>query len=194
MALATVQEQLLNPLAYKTCLDTKNRTATERIEELLELMNERLRADEEDRMDFKHVYLVIAEPDKLEALCQAPNKYGSLDDSELGKKLQEIYMKGPDVGMFTVLAFENVMAMQSVIAKKHIDYFRHRVALQMSEDDSFTFLKRREASRLQQDGPKPISGFYLDMGNNKQATFKPYCLNDTLYQQITHIAGTLKER
>ena len=86
------------------------------------------------------------------------------------------------------------MSMFGVIAKKNIDFFRHRIALQMSEDDSFTFVKKREASRLQIEGKKPVSSFYIDMGINKFSVFKPYILDEAFYSQIKEICKIQKDK
>jgi len=193
-ALSYLQDNLLKPLGYRVEFATKNKDAEKLISALSNEIKKRLGKDEEDRADYSNIFMCIADPDKLESLCQRPNKYGSLEDSEFGKKLQEIYVQGPSVGIFTILVFESVMSILNVVSKKNIDYFRHRVALQMSEDDSFTFLKRREASKLQSEGKKPIVGFYLDISNNRHSTFKTYCLGNNLSEQIIEIQKLLKDR
>lgn len=193
-ALSYLCDSLLKPLNCKFDYTTKNKEAEISILNLIEELTKRLEQSEEDRADFTNIFLCIADPDKLESLCQTPNKYGNLEDSDLGKKLQEIYVQGPSVGIFTVLAFESVMSILAVISKKNMNYFRHRVALQMSEDDSFNFLKKREASKLQNESKKPIVGFYLDISNNRHATFKAYCLGDNMSKEIIQIHDFLKNR
>jgi len=188
-----VKTSLLDPLSCHNHFATKNKKAEELILEVSKELEKRLSIEEDERVDFSNVFLFIAEPDKVERLCQVPSKYG-LEDSPLGKTLQEIYIKGPSVGIFVFLAFENVMSIDNVVSKRNVSYFRHRIALQMSEDDSFTFLKRRGASKLQSQGKKPIRSFYLDMGNNRQSIFKPYCLGNALFEQITEIQELLKNR
>lgn len=194
VTLKELKDELLTPLGCEVKFASKNKESEGILSDLLSELERRLQEDEDERQDFGNIYLCIADPDKFEALCQVPNKFGSMEDTELGGKLQEIYVKGPSVGIFTTLAVESVMSLFSVLSKRNLDYFRHRVALQMSEDDSFTFIKRREASKLQIEGKKPICGFYLDVSNNRHATFKAYCLGEDMTLQLKEICTALKTR
>ena len=55
-----------------------------------------------------------------------------------------------------------------------LPHFRHRVALQMSEDESFTFVRGRKAAQLQLEGTVPINALYLNLEHEKAVRFKPY--------------------
>ncbi|PXY02538.1 DNA translocase FtsK [Marinifilum breve] len=191
-ALRFITDDLLNPLGIRVKLISKNSEINDIIHQIDQELEQRKQS--EDPEEEANIFLLGADLDKSDDFCQVPNKYGTMEDSELGKLLQKIFTNGPSKGIYSFFSFESVMSMLNVISKRNIDFFRHRVALQMSEDDSFTFLKKRDASRLQLDGKKPICGFYIDINNNKSSFFKPYCLSDNLYQQISEIGQTLKNR
>jgi S-DNA-T family DNA segregation ATPase FtsK/SpoIIIE len=79
--------------------------------------------------------------------------------------------------------------------------FRHRIALQMSEDDSHTLTRGRKASQLQLEGPTPICALYLDVENDASVRFKPYssdpavvAQNEELINQVRMIGETLAAR
>ena len=92
--------------------------------------------------------------------------------------------------------FSQPSVMMRILGKSGLLQFRHRVALQMSEDDSFTYIQGRQASLLQKDGPQPIVGFYKDMNGGRQTRFKPYCVDDaaTWATQMAFISSKLKQR
>ncbi|MEM0952472.1 MAG: hypothetical protein AAGI66_10090 [Cyanobacteria bacterium P01_H01_bin.74] len=100
-ALLEAHAQLLDSVGYEAHFAARRKEAGLSIAGVSALLHDRLAVDEEDRDSFKDVFLVMADPDKLEALCQVPNKYGNLEDSELGKQLQQIFVKGPAVGIYT---------------------------------------------------------------------------------------------
>ncbi len=58
--------------------------------------------------------------------------------------------------------------------------FRHRVALQMSEDESLTLMRSRKAAQLQNEGPQPVAALYLDVENDASLRFKPYSVEATI--------------
>jgi S-DNA-T family DNA segregation ATPase FtsK/SpoIIIE len=79
--------------------------------------------------------------------------------------------------------------------------FRHRVALQMSEDDSHTLTRGRKASQLQHEGPTPVCGLYVDVENDASVRFKPYssdpavvAQNEELVDQVRMIGEMLSKR
>jgi S-DNA-T family DNA segregation ATPase FtsK/SpoIIIE len=79
--------------------------------------------------------------------------------------------------------------------------FRHRVALQMSEDDSHTLTRGRKASQLQLEGPTPVCALYVDVENDSVVRFKPYssdpslvAQNESLIDQIGIIGEQLSNR
>ena len=71
--------------------------------------------------------------------------------------------------------------------------FRHRVALQMSEDESLTFVRSRKAAQLQSEGPSPVAALYLDVENDQTLRFKPYSIESTIdfNKQLEQIGQTI---
>lgn len=193
-SLSFIKEEMINSLGIEYKFITKNTELSSLLNELVEELNNRINRDEDEILESKNIFLIATDIENFDSLCQVPNKYGTLEDSELGRKLQKIYTQGSSKGIYSIFAFESVMSMLSVVSKKNIDFFRHRIALQMSEDDSFTYVKRREASKLQNEGKEPICAFYIDMGINKYSLFKPYCLNENIYSQIKKISQIIKNR
>ncbi len=150
--------------------------------------------DENERLSLPSIFLVMTELDRVDEMTQVPTKYGTMEDSEMGKELKQIYLEGASLGIHVILSFEGVMPMKNTIGTKSLDYFRHRIALQMSEDDSFTFVRKRAPSKLQEQGAKPICAYYLDVNSNKDSTFKPYVVGNTLDEEIFNISNTLAKR
>jgi DNA segregation ATPase FtsK/SpoIIIE, S-DNA-T family len=192
-AITFIKDELIVPLGIENRYVTNNSELINVLDDLNKELENRKNEDE-DLDESKNIFIFGIDIENFDSLCQIPNKYGTLEDSELGIKLQNIYTSGPPKGIYTIFSFESVMSMFGVVAKKNIDFFRHRIALQMSEDDSFTFVKRREASRLVFEGKKPISSFYIDMGINKFSVFKPYFLDETFYSQINEICKLQKNK
>jgi S-DNA-T family DNA segregation ATPase FtsK/SpoIIIE len=78
-------------------------------------------------------------------------------------------------------------------------HFRHRVALHMSDDESFLFVHSRKAAQLQAEGSPPICALYLDVENDKSVRFKPYSIDkgmqqDSLIEQIQQVGKLLAQR
>jgi S-DNA-T family DNA segregation ATPase FtsK/SpoIIIE len=74
--------------------------------------------------------------------------------------------------------------------RNEIESFRHKIALQMSEEDSFRLLKTRDAAKLQADGKKPIYALHIDQMQNRPVKFKPYCYTqqENLTSNLVHLA------
>jgi DNA segregation ATPase FtsK/SpoIIIE, S-DNA-T family len=103
-------------------------------------------------------------------------------------------VEGSRFGIHLILSFSSLRSCLNVIdERRDLVNFRHRVALQMSEDESFTFVRNRTASRLQLDGNKPIAALYLDVENDRAVRFKPYSTDSTisLDEQLHQITTAL---
>ena len=146
-------ETFLTPLGYNTQVGHSDKDVFPILNELILLIQERKQLDEIDRLNIPSVILVISEADRIDDLVQTTGKYGLPEQTDLGEQLQTVIENGPSLGIHLVLLFESVLPMMNVVDKKSLDLFRHRIALQMSEEDSFTFVKNRQASRLQ--GKRP---------------------------------------
>ena len=186
--------ELARGLGYHTQLPKRPAEVQEAIEALATETNRRHALEDEAVTELPSIFLVITEADRIDDLLQAPSKYGTLEDSPLGAQLRLIYSRGPKLGIHLLMALEAYMPLTSVIGSKGLDFFRHRIAMQMSEDDAFSFVRNRVASRLEVEPPPPIRACYLDMGSNRTLIFKPYVIGPKQRQELDHIRTTLQQR
>lgn len=97
------------------------------------------------------------------------------DMSEHGKLMSYILEHGPLVGIFTILQVSELGSIKKSIDSP-LSFFNHRIALQMSEDDSRDFINSAIASKLY-DKRRPSSenrAYYYNNNNNSIVKFKPY--------------------
>lgn len=128
-------------------------------------------------------------------LRREQDRFGGMVDSPLGQSLARLLADGGLVGTHFILSFSSVTAMSHIIdPRKGLNNFRHRIALQMGEEESHTFIRSRKASRLQQQGNKQVRALYVDMVSNKEVIFKPYMQNDVLMEQVLQIGNLLARR
>ncbi len=192
-ALEYIVQELLTPLGIMV----KRITSQNELEEFVsELETEFHRRNYKNNADlhYPNTYIIGADIDRCDKLCQFQNNFGVLEKEALGLRLQKLLINGASKGIHSILSFESVMAMQNIISKKNLGYFRHRIALQMYEFDSFTFIKKIDASQLEDDNGEAVSAIYWDLSNNNNSQFKPYCLNNNLKQTIKHIFKKIKHR
>ena len=85
--------------------------------------------------------------------------------------------------------------------RRGLVHFRHRVALQMSEDESHAFVRSRKASQLQIEGPSPVCALYLDTESDRSVRFKPYssdpatqAAGESLFDQLAMLGRELAPR
>ncbi|HYI63196.1 MAG TPA: FtsK/SpoIIIE domain-containing protein [Acidimicrobiales bacterium] len=117
--------------------------------------------------------------DRCDALRQVEDAYGS-SESELGARLSLVFGKGPPVGVHSLCSFAYVGAVTAVVGTSGLNQaFRHRVALQMSDDESFELLRSSAASKLPSaageiGARQAVTALYLDRQSNVAMPFKPY--------------------
>lgn len=164
------------------------------------LMSEIEQADEPTYL------LCLNEPDRIAALHRVSDDFG-FSDSELGTVLETILTQGPGLGVHVVASFSGLGVVSSVMGVKSIqNRFAHRIALQMSEDDSFAFVRSSHASKLQPDGERPVAALLFNNHRQDSVRFKPYSLRSqgggnrdgpargSLLDQIAHIGRRLERR
>ena len=99
------------------------------------------------------------------------------------------------MGIYVVLSSPGVISLQNVIPKKQFMYFRHRIALQISEQESFDFLQNRQGALLQAHGDVPTVAFYADINGNRSMKFKPYSIKDEGFDfQFDHIRDLILKK
>ena len=188
-----VCEDVLRPAGFTPALVKQRRAACKALEKMETILDERKFMDEEQKATRPSFFVFIAEADHFDELVPAGIRY-DVEDSLTGSILYRLYNEGPPLGIHLIASFSAVAILLSILVKDRITYFRHRIGMQMSEDDSFKFVRGRNASRLQEVNSKPIAALYTDVINNRETRFKPYSLDATIdfTMQLRDIGTTLK--
>ncbi len=123
------------------------------------------------------VVLLLQQPDRVTSLRRLTDDFGRRD-SEVGQALRRLLADGPTLGIHVVLAVPSLGVLRSVVADRVIQSeVRHRLVLQMSEDDSFALVRSALASKLQTDGDRPVAALAFDSHSQSTVRFKPYSLS-----------------
>lgn len=200
--LQEVTESVLLPAGFSVRFSKETGKAESHLTALVDEMDRRRVLSDEEIARAPSIFVVMTELDSIETLRRKVDSYGGMAESFLGEKLRRLYLEGPPLGIHLVLSFVGVRPMANVIDERRgLINFRHRVALQMSEDESHTFARNRKASQLQVEGPTPICALYIDLENDKSVRFKPYssdasmvAQNESLLDQLRVIGIELSER
>lgn len=131
--------------------------------------------DEEQMLAQPTIYIVINEAQRASELQKQAGRYGVKEHGNLGATISELLEQGAEYGIHIVMSFDNVRAVTKVFERRDIDLFKHKIALQMSEDDSFCVIKSRHAALLQQTTKVPVYALYANASKNQPIKFKPYC-------------------
>jgi S-DNA-T family DNA segregation ATPase FtsK/SpoIIIE len=194
-ALRMVGDSILRPTGFSVEFTRSNKEVSPLIDSLIAEIERRVQLEDDERIAEPSIFVVMTELDQVDEIRRQADSYGMVD-SPLGEKLRRLCMEGSRLGIHLILSFSGLRAMLNVIdERRDLINFRHRVALQMSEDESFTFVRNRLASRLQLDGSKPISALYLDVESDRTVRFKPYSTESTipLDSQLHEMSNTLKQ-
>jgi S-DNA-T family DNA segregation ATPase FtsK/SpoIIIE len=172
--LPTIRESLITACGF--VVDYVNESGVEGlIDKLCGELDRRNQLNDIEKNQSPSIFVVKTELERIRELRRSLDKFSSMVDTPLGEKLRRLYVDGSFVGIHLILSFSAVTSMQHIIdPKRGLINFRHRIALQMSEDDSHTLLQSRAASRLQQHGSEQIRALYVDTDGNKETIFKPY--------------------
>ena len=139
-------------------------------------LEQREQIDEDARAASKTLLIILSEPDRVPGLLRLNDDYGSID-SDLGRSLRQLLTRGSAVGIHVVLSVGSLGLLRTVLADKQVhDDIRHRVVLQLPEDDSFVLVRSSEATRLQADGDRPLAALAFDTHRQQAVRFKPYSL------------------
>ena len=193
--LGAFSEDVLRKARYNVQFATKVKDIKAGITEVMGILKKRLSLDQDERMDLKPLVLVLTEPEEIEDLNLVVDKNGFKTDSELGKDLEFIYTNGSSAGVHLTLSSSGVIPLLNVLQKKQLPHFRHRVSLQISEQESFDLFGARVGSQLQMHGDEPVVAFYKDMNGNSQVKFKPYSVTDKGFEnQFAHLKKLVLSR
>lgn len=194
---------VLAKLGYGVTFTRSDGEAAAVLETALAEVERRRSLVEDDRIDEPTMLVVLNEPDRVAALQRVPDDW-SMTDSELGIQLKSLVTQGPSVGVHVVVAATSLGVAKSVLAERSIQHdFVTHVAMQMSEDDSFVFVRSSAASKLQLDGDRPVAALLFNNRRQESIKFKPYSIvpaeesdggYGTLLDQIELAADRLAER
>lgn len=193
--LGAFSDDVLQKAGYNVQFATKVKDIKAGINGVKEILKKRLSLDQDERMDLKPLVVVITEPEEIEDLNLVVDKNGFKTDSELGKDLEFVYTNGSSGGVHLILSSSGVIPLLNVLQKKQLKHFRHRVSLQISEQESFDLFEARAGSQLQMHGDEPVVAFYKDMNGNSQVKFKPYSVTDKGFEnQFAHLKKLVLSR
>jgi S-DNA-T family DNA segregation ATPase FtsK/SpoIIIE len=200
--LQAAAESLLGRAGFAARFSTDPSAADPLLGELTAELDRRKAMPENQLVGEPSLFVMMTELDGIEALRRKPDAYGGLTNSPGGENLRRLYVEGPPLGIHLILSFSGVRPMTNVIDERRgLINFRHRVALQMSEDDSHTLTRGRRASQLQLEGPMPVCALYVDVENDTAVRFKPYSVdqaqvaqNESLVDQVRQIGEQLSHR
>ena len=193
--LCMMANEVLAKAGYTVYYATKVKDIKADLHNVVTTLNERRNLDQDERMDLKSIILIMTEPEDIEDLNLVQDKMGFKLDSEMGKELELVYSNGTIAGIHLILSSPGMISLLNVIQKKQLQYFRHRVALQISEQESFDLFGAREGSRLQIHGDEPVMALYKDINGNTQTKFKPYSLTDNRFDnQFNHLKTLILNR
>jgi S-DNA-T family DNA segregation ATPase FtsK/SpoIIIE len=146
------------------------------IEAAVTEIERRLELPELERLQQPTLLVTLAEPNRTPALVRVADDYGYAD-APLTRRLQHVLDHGPAVGVHVIAGFTSVGTAVGIISDKRLQAaFRHKVAMQMSEDDSFVMVRSPKASKLQPDGPRPVAALLFDAQSDRALKFKPYTI------------------
>lgn len=200
--LQVVCDSVLQPAGFDIQFSREIREIEDILNALIIELDRRRSLSEEEMANTSSMFVTITELDGIETIRRKADAYGGIAESPLGEKLRRLYLEGSPLGIHLILSFSGVRPMANVIDERRgLVNFRHRVALQMSEDESHTFARSRKASQLQIEGPMPICALYVDLENDRAIRFKPYSSdsstvtqNESLIDQLSQIGNELAER
>ncbi|GAB6041855.1 FtsK/SpoIIIE domain-containing protein [Endothiovibrio diazotrophicus] len=164
------------------------------LDQLIDELDKRKQLPEHELIDQPTLFMVLTDADSWQALNKVAGQYGTQQLSPAGEKLSRLCSEGPVRGIHLITTVGSATMIDHLFDRgKFEQTFKHRIALQMSEDDSFFFLKGRDASTLQAKGSSPLVASYVDLLGGKKARFKPYVSNPQipLDEQLKDISSTL---
>ncbi|MGL6261539.1 FtsK/SpoIIIE domain-containing protein [Vibrio sp. WXL210] len=139
--------------------------------------------DEEQMLSQPSIYVMVSDAQRVNELQQQSGRFGVKEHAEAGSIIRNLLEGGAEYGIHLIMSFDNVRSLTKAFERKDIDLFKHKVVLQMSEDDSFALIKSRHAATLQQVTKIPVYALYVNQTLNKPVKFKPYCFSNVDVQQ-----------
>lgn len=193
----------LSEVGFEARIERDEQECEELLRSVASEVERRRAMPEAARHDQPTLLLVLNEPERISALQRNSDEFG-YTDSELGQILRGVIAQGPAVGVHLVMGFPSLGVATSVIAERVVlNEIRHRVAMQMSEDDAFVVVRSNQASKLQVAGERPIAALLFDNQQQRSIKFKPYSIERPLDatedtasfdQQVEAVTSSLARR
>ncbi len=159
------------------CSNMKGAKTAEDVKDFLQFIKDKVidvrKSDPSNPM--KHFFINIFDFQRGR-MFDGMGSHGDLP-SECARLLEYIMKNGPMVGVFTVLQVDNLSNLNR-IGYNTQNLFSHRIALQMSEQDSYKIVGNAAANKLLVLN-RPATNYralYYNNVNNSMTKFKPYRL------------------
>jgi S-DNA-T family DNA segregation ATPase FtsK/SpoIIIE len=196
-----VVDSILQPNGFTHTFTREARNVEPILESLAQEVTARRGLDEAAVLGLPSHIVVMTELDTIDAMCRTTDAYGGMNNSPAGELLSKITREGPAVGVHVILSFANVRAMTKVLDdRRGLDVYQHRVAFQMSEEESHTLVRSRRAAQLQADGPVPVCALYVNLEADQTTKFKPFSIEDAsgrtaqFLEQLQAVGAALGQR
>ena len=135
--------------------------------------------------------VVLHDLDRVGALVMVQDDFGP-EPSELGRTLLDLLRTGPRVGVHLVVSIAAMGSLRVLLPDRAVASFRHRIGLQMSEDDAFSLMTDPTPARLAEREP-PKQGAYLDARRGVPERFVPPSLDMDLPDPVAALLDALNE-
>lgn len=198
--LSQIEKDLAQPAGFAVDFIRAVDAVEEAVFNLIAELDRRAALPSADQARLPEIYVIATELDRVDSLRRQVGSYGMASESAIGEQFARLYVEGPPAGIHFIMSFSGVRPLGSVVdLRAGLDYVRHRVATQMSEDASHSLVRSRRASQLQIDGPTPVCALYFDVENDSSVRFKPYTVKrqmdeNDFQKQIEQIGQKLAER
>jgi S-DNA-T family DNA segregation ATPase FtsK/SpoIIIE len=189
-----LKAEMLDLAGYKCELVTAVTELGTAIESIHRELKNRQKLPEEQIIDQPSLMVFLNEVDRMDSLRPIKDSLGLPRNSVYGDILMTLVSEGPRFGIHIIISTSSVRGLTSVINERQgLNLFAHRIALQMSDDESFTYTRDRKAAELKKTGDRPISALALDLQGNRSTKFKPYIAERTALHETTGVLDQLAQ-
>ena len=173
--LAMWVETIAQPAGISARLENDTTAIVERLSRLAAELDRRLALPDEARLAEPATFIVLVEPERIDALQRKDDGYGGRTESPAGAHLRRLFTEGPAAGLHVVVSCASGRALGGILdLRRSLAHFRFRLLLQMSEDESFDLTASRRAAKLQTDGEQPVNALLFNADASAPLAFKPH--------------------
>ena len=189
-----VSAQVLDPVGYQTQRTRESRQALDWLGQWRAELDRRSTLDEQELQNQPTWLLALVGVDRIPQLARTTSNYGATLDSPDGEKLRHLYTRGPTLGLHVLLTFASAGTLKQCLDRAQLEQFKHRVATQMAEADSFLLLGNDQAAKLQRGETRPVFAICHDQTGGTSSKFKPYAVEAQIpwSEQLQFITQNLK--